>query len=293
MQTPTPERPCIIVGCTNSYLDPIRKDDLRQERRGVRRMWTREESVQSLVEMASPGRGRFFFDLIRKHNYDPQVAIVHLAGYGVGHELHIESGIGMEMVAADGFAQMIDKLPNVKLVYLNGCASTELLDHLFRKDIPAIFATRAVQDRSALHIVARRFYQHLSSGVPLGAAFDLMRQSVQIPFVDEVVSYDLENDRFTWESRDNESFAQGLFIQQDHQQVRNWFMPASEAPVEGIPVSDTETTAPKPRRLLSRILGLGVIAGLLMGGLSFFLWGNPAEKPSQSVTVEVPFAGEG
>ncbi|NND08978.1 MAG: CHAT domain-containing protein [Saprospiraceae bacterium] len=105
------------------------------------------------------------FDRFSKYKED--IAIFHYGGHANGTHLKLEGDAGH----AEGLAQLMGQQPNLKLVFLNGCASKGQVQCLFDAGVPAVIATSVkVQDSWALNF-ARYFYKGLSNGRTIGQAF--------------------------------------------------------------------------------------------------------------------------
>ncbi|RMG67566.1 MAG: hypothetical protein D6722_12920, partial [Bacteroidetes bacterium] len=172
-----PHRPIILLGCTNTYQDPKRIEQLQAEREALARLF-QDQQPDLTVKVADPEQKRYFFDHIRKHWHDPAMQLLHLSGYAAGRYFHFEGGAGEESLTADRLATVIGRLPGLQLVCLSGCATTELLEKLLLLDIPAILvASVEGRERDQLTAGIETFYQALAAGVSLRAAFTQLQEA--------------------------------------------------------------------------------------------------------------------
>ena len=101
------------------------------------------------------------FTLIGRYGDD--LAMLHYGGHANGSALNLEASGGGNLAAqGGGLAQLLGSLPNLKLVFLNGCATQGHVAALLAKGVPAVIATSApVEDTIALHF-AKTFYAALA-----------------------------------------------------------------------------------------------------------------------------------
>ena len=101
------------------------------------------------------------FTLIGRYGND--LAMLHYGGHANGSALDLEASGGGNIAAqGGGLAQLLGSLPNLKLVFLNGCATRGHVEALLGKGVPAVIATSApVEDSIALQF-AKEFYAALA-----------------------------------------------------------------------------------------------------------------------------------
>ncbi|MEO1450958.1 MAG: hypothetical protein AAFV07_15620, partial [Bacteroidota bacterium] len=122
------DKPVLIFGVINHYQDEKRQDQLRQEKRMVHDLLKKASLDATMrIEITDPDQGVFWRDLVRKNQFDPNVAVLHLAGFAAGDFIHITGGLGEDRYTVVEFAKQIARFPNLQLVMLNGCATPELL----------------------------------------------------------------------------------------------------------------------------------------------------------------------
>jgi hypothetical protein len=234
-----PVRPAVLWAGTNTYDQPHLQRQLKQERHTLQRLFQTPDRPDPLAPAwlyEAPQDQIFFGDLLRHHHHDAALRVLHLSGFCLGQYLHLQGGLGEEAWSPQQFAHMISRLPGLQLVFLNGCATKDLLLALLRKDIPAIIATQAETDRTDHLHLAYRFYQSLLRGDSLGVAFRHMQRLQQRPFAAIEVCYDLDDDRFAWcDPSDQPDLAWGLYWQSHHHDMWEWQL---------CPQTSSDTSAP-------------------------------------------------
>jgi hypothetical protein len=212
--------------------------------------------------VASPQQQVYVFDLLRRHQFDPTIEVLHLSGYSLGRYVHLQGGLGEEALLPETLAHHLSRLPGLRVVFLNGCATHELLLALLRKDIPAIVATQATHQRSEHIHLAYHFYQRLLKGASLRDTMQGVQRSHPQPLPTYPVSYQLQADRFDWpgQPQDLDSpLAPGLYLQDHHAKVLDWALlpaPTGQAAPAFPHGSPQQLTQANRRPFLSRLVGL-------------------------------------
>ena len=100
--------------------------------------------------------------------FESRVAIFHYAGHADGGSLHFEGGEGN----ASGIAELLGTLPNLQLVFLNGCSTQGQVEYLMDNGVKAVIATAVpINDEKAV-VFAQNFYRALSNFHTIGSAFE-------------------------------------------------------------------------------------------------------------------------
>lgn len=107
--------------------------------------------------------------------YNDRIVALHFGGHADRESLVFEAeGGATESIRGAGLATRLGELPNLKLVFLNGCATAghvEIIRAAASRNAPLIIATeRAIRDDVAAAF-AGSFYQALAKGLPLRTAF--------------------------------------------------------------------------------------------------------------------------
>lgn len=150
-------------------------------------------SLRSILEAAEAG-GRCevvvrenvtldgLLDVFQDARFRGRIALLHFAGHADDYTLLLERTAGVPLFAdAGGLAAFLACKPELKLVFLNGCATEGHVAGLQQAGVPAVVATTTgtVHDDTACRF-AQRFYKGLAGGAPLGAAFAEARAQVQM-----------------------------------------------------------------------------------------------------------------
>jgi WD40 repeat protein len=110
-------------------------------------------------------------DVLQSQEYRSRIAVVHYGGHAGGELLSLEHSSGDNRPAhAKGLAALLGQLPNLRLVFLNGCATQGQVEHLQAAGVPAVLATSDKIDDAAARNFAVRLYQGLAEGQTIGAA---------------------------------------------------------------------------------------------------------------------------
>ncbi len=114
--------------------------------------------------------------------FKDRVAIFHYGGHADGTTLRLEGGAGH----AGGLAGLLGGQDNLKLVFLNGCATRAQVDGLLGAGVKAVIATSVpIRDDKASEFGAR-FYQSLAAGRTIGQAFQQAESFLRAKYGDIV-----------------------------------------------------------------------------------------------------------
>ncbi|MEO0585094.1 MAG: CHAT domain-containing protein [Bacteroidota bacterium] len=124
-----------------------------------------------------------FGDLLQKLiPFQDRVALIHYAGHASADRISLQDRPGSlyHKLTARQFANTLSHFKNLKLVFLNGCATQGFTDELLDKGVPAVIATsRKVNDAHAIQI-AKNFYfawGHRKGNKSVKEAFELSTAS--------------------------------------------------------------------------------------------------------------------
>ncbi|PWV56967.1 CHAT domain-containing protein [Chitinophaga sp. S165] len=115
-------------------------------------------------------------------DHGPEIEILHFSGHGNSLALFFEKD---GQFRKEGLAELLALAPNLKLVFLNACASKEIIDVLHtpdpanpQKGIPIVIGThRPVYDKIAADF-SIYFYTALTKSWQIGKAFDFAKTFV-------------------------------------------------------------------------------------------------------------------
>ncbi|MDX2306487.1 MAG: CHAT domain-containing protein [Microscillaceae bacterium] len=102
-------------------------------------------------------------------HYRNQIVIFHYGGHANSSQLILKD----QRAGAKSIAQLISKQTNLKLVFLNGCATKNQVREFFQLGVKTLIATSVpVEDQKATEF-AIQFYQALANGYTIQEAFKI------------------------------------------------------------------------------------------------------------------------
>ena len=157
-------------------------------------------------------------------SFKDRVVVFHYGGHADGLTLRLEGAVGH----AGGIAGLLGEQPNLRLVFLNGCATRPQVDLLMKAGVRAVIATSVPirDDRAAEFAV--RFYQALASRRTIAQAFALARAYLETRYgnVRDMSIIRLRDVRRIESPDAGESVPWGLFVKEEHaDEVLNWRLP--------------------------------------------------------------------
>lgn len=166
--------PVIVLAFANEHSESGYLRGLTQEMKAILRVM--EPAIQ---------RGRAFLKIIpaatqeeivqvfQDEWYDKRVWIFHYAGHADEDELWLETNTGANRAFFSlGLARFLGAQEGLKLVFLNGCATSEHAKLLHEANVPAVITTsRKINDDQAVEF-ATVFYRGLAGGAAIQESFD-------------------------------------------------------------------------------------------------------------------------
>ena len=124
-----------------------------------------------IVSMEMANINNVFTELEREKD---NILIFHYGGHAGGLDLMLEG----EIANGKGFAKVLEGSKTIKLVFLNGCATVELVKHFHEAGVPIVIATSApVNDTSAVDF-AIKFYSVLTTYYTIAKAFKFAKDYI-------------------------------------------------------------------------------------------------------------------
>lgn len=114
-------------------------------------------------------------DVFQSDEYRNRIAIFHYGGHANGYQLLLDGG---ERLHGEGFASFLGQQRGIQLVFLNGCATEGHARHLLSVGVSSVIATSQRIDDVVATDFSSRFYQALSGGATLNAAFEEAESAV-------------------------------------------------------------------------------------------------------------------
>jgi hypothetical protein len=161
-------------------------------------------------------------------SFKDQVAIFHYGGHADGMTLRLEGGAAH----AGGIAGLLGEQANLKLVFLNGCATKPQVEKLLAGGVKAVIATSVpIRDDKASEFAAH-FYQALANRRTIAQAFQLAQAFLQTKYGDvkEVGIVKLRGVSGFESAEPGDTIPWGLYVKEEHQdEVLNWKLPYYKA----------------------------------------------------------------
>lgn len=259
--------PTIYFAQIQDYRHESRMDYLVQEWQGITD-WLKHRRQASKSEKRAFGTclsEAFFSDKNRRE----KVAILHLEAFQA-HDKQVQftTDASDEVVDLHKLSRLVNYLPNLKLVFLSGYISRELVEQLLRMDIPAIITVEANHVEAPVSPLTSRFYRGLAKGLSIREAFDRLTFSYGSSPKCYAVSYDLEQDQMVWtgktQLKQHSPLPWGLYVMEDHLSVLNWTPPRRfSIPKILRKARETESKSSRFTYMLAGVLLLTMAAGLL------------------------------
>ncbi|PHN03555.1 hypothetical protein CRP01_26515 [Flavilitoribacter nigricans DSM 23189 = NBRC 102662] len=167
------------------------------------------------------------------NRYHQRLHIFHYGGHADRESLQLEREVGVVQTAhARGIAGLLGTQNQLKLVFLNGCATAGQVKVLLDEGVPAVIATRVpINDREAQHFGAQ-FYQALSAGSTIREAFRKARAFIETTRNDlDIQESPLGRGIDLSRLHATEPIPWGLYYRPDREEVLDWKLPV-ESPLE-------------------------------------------------------------
>ena len=202
--------PVVFLACVNSYEDGKRLRHLTHERKLISKILTSYQKP-NLFHPVQKGNlsNAYFFNHLDEHEYQERVSILHLVGHADSDHLRIESENFEVPIHVDELSRMLALMPNLKAVFLSGCATPKILEALLRRDIPAIFVTETHEKTVRSMGIARTFYQAIAKGFSLKKSFAAAQKKYP-ELKAHKVSYNVDKDSFNWRGKKTAAFREEM-----------------------------------------------------------------------------------
>jgi hypothetical protein len=167
--------PVVFLSFANERRGPSGRflRNLKVERESIRKaLFFAERSGRCKVELEPDITPERLFTTLQDERYRDKISIFHYAGHADDDELSFENAEGgNESFFSSGLVGILRLQENLKLVFLNGCATGEQAKLLIEAGIPAVIATaRSIDDGDAT-LFSKTFYQGLAGGASIERAF--------------------------------------------------------------------------------------------------------------------------
>ncbi|MCB0629013.1 MAG: CHAT domain-containing protein [Saprospiraceae bacterium] len=166
------------------------------------------------------------------NRYHERLHIFHYGGHADQQSLQLERKVGVVQTAdVQGIAGLLGTQSQLKLVFLNGCATKGQVKSLLDAGVPAVIATRvSIKDREAQQF-SEQFYLALATDSTIAEAFRKAKAFIEtsrkeLKIIDIEATRNIKLDKF-----DEDEIPWGLYFHADQDEVLNWSLPR-ESPLE-------------------------------------------------------------
>lgn len=123
------------------------------------------------IEVLSDMRPADLHDVIVKRHED--IHIVHYGGHADGYQTYLTDDThGRSVFHGSGLVGLLKSLPNLKLVFINGCQSAQMVNELYDAGIPAVIGTTIkINDLIAFQLSVA-FYKAIAQGLTIANAWN-------------------------------------------------------------------------------------------------------------------------
>ncbi len=168
-------------------------------------------------------------------NYRTRAIIFHYAGHANGERIYLEDNTG----EAAGLAALLAQMPNLQLVFLNGCATMGQVKTLFNNGIKAVIATAVPIDDQKARLFSEKFYIMLAAGASIKIAFESATAYIKLTFGGEFAAAIFRKDEIA-NFDDNNQMPWGLFLntEKDPEVLLKWSLPTQAAPQVARPTEE-------------------------------------------------------
>ncbi len=152
--------------------------------------------------------------------FKDRIAFFHYGGHADEKTLFLEDG----SADAGGLANIFATQKNLQCIFLNGCSTSQQVNFLLRKGVPAVVATHASVADPIAYEFAQVFYRALAQSYTLKEAFDFAAGNYQAqkgtaPKISKVDKLPESTEELPW----------GLYIKKSKKEVLNWKLPHKSA----------------------------------------------------------------
>ncbi len=168
------------------------------------------------------------WEIFQSKKFRDRICIFHFGGHADGFQLMLETWDGEPKVAlGEGLISFLANQKNLKLIFLNGCKTGDLVTELTLQGIPAAIGTKKlISDLTAAEL-APNFYKGLAEGLPIERAW--IEAVYQLNTTKKKVVFGKYNSNIR---RGNEWY---IKFQKGAERIKYWSLPeASANPLFGL-----------------------------------------------------------
>lgn len=178
------------------------------------------------------------------NRYRNRVVIFHYGGHASGRTLELETPDGSGRSAgAAGLAALLGKEEELRLVFLNGCATQGQVATLLENGVKSVIATSVpVQDKMAVEF-SEQFYNALSGNASVGSAFDIASSFIAAKYRNAEPLKIYRGINFGHVGN-NGKLCWGLYTQEGNEEILGWSFP--HRPVQPLVIKNRFSYVEKP-----------------------------------------------
>ncbi|MEO0585835.1 MAG: hypothetical protein AAF135_26735 [Bacteroidota bacterium] len=257
--------PIVFLACVNSYQGKRRIRPYVHERKHLARILQPKGTFHRYKAIEKGNRSnKYFLDLLDTYGLHRQIEILHFVGQPQAGRLAFESEDFETSVLMPELSRFIDRLPNLKVVFLSGCATKDWVEFFLKKDVPAVMATHSEGPSDTSAHIASKFYQALHRGSSIKEACNMLIRTYR-NFAFHPTQYDVIEDRCTWnyEESDNDVLPWGVYGFEENMEKIKQRPP--KRPVIPFPIDHKYFTAQYKKRLRtgSRLAFFALVVGII------------------------------
>ena len=130
------------------------------------------------IEVVSNTRPVDLFDVITSKHKD--IHIVHYGGHADGYQTYLTNdNHGRNVFHGSGLVGLLKGLPNLKLVFINGCESELMVNELYHAGIPAVIGTTIKINDTIAYQLSVAFYAAIAKGLTIAEAWQAAKSYIE------------------------------------------------------------------------------------------------------------------
>ncbi|MEL6671919.1 MAG: CHAT domain-containing protein [Bacteroidota bacterium] len=182
------------------------------------------------------------FNAIEAWKKHKDIIMFHYGGHADGGGLMLNQEDGSSLSArAPALAELLGSLPDLQLVFLNGCSTKAQVKLLMDQGVKAVIATsEPIQDPMAVDF-ADRFYKNLTEGENLEESFKQARLFVEGRYDYKARQVDYRDLFWEGQEADSRQFPWELYVNNGSEEVLNWRLPTEQTKKSSLSLIDRYT----------------------------------------------------
>jgi len=160
-------------------------------------------------------------------HYLDRLAIFHYGGHANGTHLQLETTSGRaELAYSGGLAQLMGLQKELKLVFLNCCATKGQVELLFASGVKAVIATSVLIGDTMAVEFAEKFYEALAQQATIQKAFEIAKACIATAYgLAREINLYRDLNRSGEKAAPEAELPWGLYINGENPEVLEWKLP--------------------------------------------------------------------